>query len=385
MSKVRMVMASGAGLVLSCALMAACGSTRAGLTRPASHAKTATASSARPVSSGTIYDRQLVNARVAATPAGVFVAWQVLLLGSSEVDELARFDPATGRIQADRRLGGAFGQAMPAAGWLWVRTTAASGAVAILRLDPRTLALTGEVALPGPPPPSGQAQDTLAVAGGGLWVASGGELVRLSLPGGTVAATVGLPGASWSTVTADSAGTVLAVGEANDGGAGAVQLRDPRTGALLRTSAPMAGVVAPAVGGVINSGVWVSEATGMMGYVERLTVPGLRAERLAAPRADFAGNDHTRIEGTNAIAVRVANGSVWITDRLSGTDRHYCGDPASGAIRTPIPLPHPDQDFVLAIGPRHIYYAAPGSGAGQYVRQEAIPGGPGGNLGTCED
>ena len=49
----------------------------------------------------------------------------------------------------------------------------------------------------------------LAVVGGGLWVAGGDRLLRLSVPAGAVTASLPLPAAATSQVAADSPGTVL--------------------------------------------------------------------------------------------------------------------------------------------------------------------------------
>lgn len=77
-------------------------------------------------------------------------------------------------------------------------------------------------------------------------------------------------------------GTILLDGEAEDGG-GAVQRRDPLTGRLLATSPQLIGVVEPWIGGVIDSGVWISEASGHMGYAERLDLTTLKPEPLTLP------------------------------------------------------------------------------------------------------
>jgi hypothetical protein len=69
--------------------------------------------------------------------------------------------------------------------------------------------------------------------GGGIWVAGGNRLLHLSLPGGRVLDSSTLPGAVSSDLSANAAGTVLTVGQADSGG-GAVQRRDPGTGRSWR-------------------------------------------------------------------------------------------------------------------------------------------------------
>lgn len=173
-------------------------------------------------------------------------------------------------------------------------------------------------------------------------------------------ASIAMPGAAGSDLAANAAGTILVVGEANSGGGGAVQRRDPATGAVL-ASHPMLGLVAPSVAGLIDSGVWVSQATGMMGYVERLTV------------ATLAPEPGTRVGGGNGISARVAGGLLWVTG-AGAQARSYCADPSDGRMLAPIELPQPAQDEILAIGRHRIFYATPGPAGSQYLHKQAIPG-----------
>ena len=317
-----------------------------------------------------VFGQPLLMPQVAVTASGLYVAWQVSRPGSVVRSELARVDAATGRVEAARYLGAAFEQAIVAAGALWVATATGStpAATVLLRLNPDTLRLTGrwQVETGGAPHWAAQA---LAVAGGGLWVVGGNRLLHLSLPGGTIIASIALPGAASSDLSADATGTVLVVGEADSGGRGAVQRRDPVTGALL-ASFPMIGVAAPAVAGPIGSVVWVSEATGMMGYVQRLDAATMTDEGSACQEG---GTPSTCVEGTNDVTARLAGGLLWVTQVAGGKARNYCADPFTGRTIAPMELPQPAQDQVLAITPHQIFYAAPGPGAGQYLRQEAIP------------
>src|SRR6266536_1589132 len=190
--------------VLSGLLLAACGgslggssaSPTASAATPAATGQQTTRSTAPALSS--VFGHPLLSPQVTVTPGGVYVAWQVSPPGSAAVrSELTRIYAATGRIQA----------------WRY---------------------------------------QVLAVAGGGLGVAEGNRLLRLSLPAAGVAGWVMVPGAASSDLSANAAGTVLVVGEADSGGRGAVQRRDPATGAIL-ASHPVMGVTAPAVAGSIDS------------------------------------------------------------------------------------------------------------------------------------
>jgi hypothetical protein len=316
-----------------------------------------------------VFGQPLLTPQVAATATGLYVAWQVSRPGSVMGSELARVDAASGRVEAARYLGAAFEQAVLAAGALWVATATGStpAAEVLLRLNPDTLEVTGRWRVGTGGWPRWAAQ-VLAVAGGGLWVAGGNRLLHLSLPGGTITASIALPGAAISDLSANAAGTVLVVGEADSGGSGAAQRRDPTTGALL-ASFPMTGVSAPAVAGPVGSAVWVSEATGMMGYVQRLDAATMTDEGSACWEG---GTPNTCVEGTNDVTARLDGGLLWVTQIAGGPAHNYCADPATGREIAPIELPQPAQDEVLAITPDHIFYAAPGPGANQYLRQEAI-------------
>jgi len=162
---------------------------------------------------------------------------------------------------------------------------------------------------------------------------------------------------------------MLLVGEADSGGRGAVERRDAATGAVL-ASYRVWGVAAPAVAGPVASAAWISEATGMMGYVQRLAAPSMTADRSACAEGRITS---TCVPGSNDISARLAEGLLWVTQAAGGNARNYCADPVSGRRLASIPLPQPAQDIVLAIGPQQIFYAAPGPKASQYLRHEAIP------------
>jgi hypothetical protein len=362
---------------LASLLVAACGSSviNPAPSRPASASVSASASAPAsasqtagptPAPLTSVYRDPLLNPQVAVAASGIYVAWQVSPLGEAVRSELARIDPASGRIEATLRLGAQFQQAIAVGRALWVATSAMAGDE-VLRLTPGTLRVTGRWHVGTGAGQPYEAQ-VLAVAGGGLWADGGDRLVRFSLKADRAVESIVLPGAADSDLSANAAGTVLLVGEADRGGSGAVQRRDPRTGALL-ASHGMQGVAAPVVAGPIGSAVWISEATGMMGYVQRLDAATLAPAERACAEGDSTG---TRLKGTNAIRAQLANGLLWITQPAGGDARNYCGRPSDGSAIAPIRLPRP-ADVVLAIGPHLIFYAAPGPSAGQYVRRAALP------------
>jgi hypothetical protein len=216
--------------------------------------------------------------------------------------------------------------------------------------------VTGELTIA--PVNSGAGQSHIAYAGGSIWVDGSDELVRVSPA--TVAAelTIPLPGADTSDIGGSPDGGTLIVSE-SDGGDGTIQRRDPATGTLL-ASHPILGVMAPLIGGVSAAGAWVSEPTGMLGYIERFS---------AASMTPQAG---TKVGGTNGIHADVWSGVLWVRNEATGPAQNYCADPATGRRLATVLLPSPGQDYLLAVTRGRIYYSVPAS-AGFVIRTVPVP------------
>ena len=326
---------------------------------------TATASSPRtgsapPAASARVFGRIFEDPNVTVTGGRLYVTWQVNSPTAAVPQfDLARVNQVTGAIAAVRLLvPGRVGAPLVAGGSLWVPVARAAGE-SLLRLNPGGLAETGNVSVSGGSDESVGRGSHLAVAGGALWVAGGDRLLRVSLVTGQVIAALPLPGAATSGVAANGNGTTLVVSEANDSGVGSVQRRDPVTGALL-ASHPMLGVAASALDGIIDSGVWLSEPTGLLGYVERFRA------------ATMAPDPATHVSGDNGISAVIADGVVWITDRAA-PDRDYCADPVTGRILARVRLPDPRQDDLVAVSRQYLYYDSPAS-SGFYLNRVPVPG-----------
>jgi hypothetical protein len=270
---------------------------------------------------------------------------------------LARIDPRTGKVQATNTFSaGLLGAPLFAGGSLWVTDSASIGEL-VLRLDPATLMVTGELSLSAARYPDGS---HLAYAGGWLWADGGGGLLRVSPSGVNLTAAIALRGAYRSNVAASPGGSVLIVTE--QGSAGAVQRRDPRTGALLAAS-PIAGDEAAAVDGFTRSGVWITAITGMSAHAEQLS---LRSMKPVATRP---------VSGAADVRVQVAHGLLWVAD---GPDRDYCADAGTGRALAALPLTRPGQGDLLAVGDGVLYYAEPRPhGTGTRIAPVPIPGGCG--------
>ncbi len=307
--------------------------------------------------------RGLRNFEAYAAGERLWVTQQTNTLGQSVVDEIMRVLPSSGRVLATRSLGGTYWQALLARGVLWV-TSSVGRSVWLWRMRPDSLAVISRARLPGSVA-GGQSFGsfgTLAVAGGWLWVGGWDTLDRLSLRSAKASLTIRIPGAEGVDVASNPSGDALVDSEGHE--FGHVQRRDPRTGRLLAQAPSYNGVTKPQIGGVSGGGIWLTEATGMMGYAQRISLASLRPMPLPkAPRTPGLKNSTAIIEGSNAISVRVINGALWVNQSAGDAADNYCGDPATGEPLSALKLGATAGDL-LAVGPRSIYYMPGLAGGG---------------------
>jgi len=362
---------AGAVLVMAGAGLAGCassGSSTAVSPAAAGPAKAALAASAPSPSGsagpaatpGGVFDRVLNDPDVAATPAGFYLTWQASGKDNGPASVLVRADQATGRIEAMRRFGsGDISTPFAVGTSLWAVLATSSGET-LLRMNPVTLSVTGQLPVGGGSFQSaGNRDNHLSIAGGALWVADGDRLVRVSLRTMKAIRVVTLPGAFTSAIAGNADGSVLIVSEANSGGLGSLQRRDPVTGALL-ASHQVIGVTAPALGGVIDSGAWLAEPTGMMGYVDRVST------------ATLAAVPGTSVTGSNGIDVALAGGVIWVSQQDGGPGDNYCANPVTGRVLARIPFPSRELDSPIAFTSQYVYYGASASD-GDYLKRLAVP------------
>lgn len=256
---------------------------------------------------------------------------------------LARANPATGTIVAANEFSpGLVSVPLYAAGSLWVTDSGSAGEL-LLRLNPRTLMVTGELLVTGHDTQAAGLGGHIAFAGNWIWVDGSDRLVQVWPQSVAPARVIRLPHATSSDVGASPDGRTLIVSEA-DYRTGTVQRRNPATGALL-ASHPVLGVLAPAIGGVSGTEAWIAEPTGMMGYVERFSTAGMTPDRA------------TQVEGTNGIRAQILNGVLWVTNPVGGTARDYCANPGTGRRLAALPFPDMSRDTLLAVGGDNLYYA----------------------------
>jgi hypothetical protein len=296
----------------------------------------------------------LPDPTVADTPVGLYFTWVTSPLEQTPRRVvLARINPTTGRVQAERAIDAA--SMLGTADSLFV-TTWSSNEELLLRLNPQTLAEISHWRI-STGHEFAERNSDMAVARDGLWVAGGNRLVRISLPTGRLTATVNLPGADNSDVATDASGTELLVGVGER--TNTVERRDPTTGTLL-ASRPISGIFTPAISGVMGADVWVSEPTGMMGTTELYDVTDLRPLGPPCDAATCPCNNSqstaTCIVGTNDVSAQVTNGRLWVTQGAGGPTRNFCGE-VDGHVLAALPVPN--ESYVLAVGSRYLFVTDP--------------------------
>jgi hypothetical protein len=337
-----------AALSALCLLLAGCG--RAGAAQAPAPAQVQgsaeVASAIRAAGPHGVFGRALQEPHVTVTGGRFYVTWQNKTARNVPSTTLVPADRATGRIEAARTFGtGYISSPQAAGGSLWALL--ATSSETLLRMDPDTLAVTGKL-----PISNGQYLDSsgfgnhLSVAGGALWAVAGDRLVRVSPRTGKAEKVIDLPGGFSTSMAGSSSGSVLIVSVADSGGRGSMQRRDPVSGALLASRATV-GVTAADIGGVIGSGVWAAQPTGMQGFVQRYSTTTLAPAR------------GTAVEGSNEIRVVVADGLAWVLRAGPEEDTSYCANPVTGKKLAAIPLPRPAQDDVIGVWGRDVYYTAP--------------------------
>lgn len=300
--------------------------------------------------------RNLLNPQAYAVDDRLWVIEQTSRPGSSVIDEIMSVNPSNGRILASRHLGATYDQALLNNGVLWV-TTNVGRSVSLWRLAPNSLKVISKSLLPGSES-GGQtvgALGTMAVAGGWLWVGGWDTIDRFSSATAQGAAMVRIAGAQGIDVASNASGTVLVDSEGHE--QALVQRRNPSTGRLLDDSPLYEGVTKPYIGGVSGSGIWLTEATGMMGYAQRISIKTLRPTHLTGTPPNWTDAHVPLVEGTNGISSRVTQNILWITQDAGGKQTNYCGDPENGKPRAVLPLANTAMfDSLLTVATTGIYY-----------------------------
>lgn len=304
---------------------------------------------------GSVFGRAFLNPDLTVAAGSLYLTWELAPPTRRPTPmALARASTATGQILAENDFGpGVVSVPVYAAGSLWVTDSVPLGEL-LLRLDPITLMVTGELRVADGDAGSG-ADGHIAFAGDSIWVDGADRLVQVAPQSVEAERTIPLPGANSSHVGASPDGRTLIVSEAHSG-AGTIQRRDPRTGRLL-ASHPVAGVSAPVIGGVAGAVAWIAEPS--RGYVERIQTAGMTPEAA------------TLVEGTGAWA-GIWDGVLWVHSGDGGATVNYCADPSTGRRLAPLPLPDMNRDTLQAAGAGDLYYSY-GAAEGGGFRIAAAP------------
>ncbi|MGA7172058.1 MAG: hypothetical protein WB020_00570 [Candidatus Dormiibacterota bacterium] len=305
---------------------------------------------ALPSGAGQVLLRDLESPDAAILGGRLYVWQQTGASGPPDHTALMRVSPGSGRILAIRQLGRltpGTGPGTPlalAGGWLRAavdRTTGGGPGGWLLRIQPRTLTVRSRTSLPelGFSP-------TTALASGWIWVGGGGRLYRVSPKTGRVSGSVKLGGATNSSFVSARRDRELLVTEAENGW-GSIELRSATDGALVRsTTTSSLGVFAPRVSQLVDGAVWLSGATGMAGYVERLDATTLDPTPLNLP--------YPPRDATNGISAQFFAGVLYIQEPGGGRDFNYCGKQATGRFLAPSRLP--DSALLVTANSTDLFY-----------------------------
>ncbi|HVS42557.1 MAG TPA: hypothetical protein VMU20_09825 [Candidatus Dormibacteraeota bacterium] len=266
---------------------------------------------------------------IAADRDAVYAVVERLQLGMWDLDRamVARVDRATGQVTTAGPFPAADSLAL-AGGRLWVGAGVHPGIVnpghqALYGLDPATLQVEQELSLLPAPDVSGFSA-RLAGTGELLWLGWGGDLIRIDPRSGAVLSRLDPEGGRVDDVALSSGGDRLYVSTRLPSEDAFVSVRDPHTGATHATATEHS--TAGSRLAVDADGVWITLRTGLSSALSHR-----RATDLAplGPTAPALGGDG-RAAG-NTLRAFVAGGVLWLADSQRST--LSCADPRSGAVR----------------------------------------------------
>ncbi|HEX6492776.1 MAG TPA: hypothetical protein VF112_04655, partial [Candidatus Dormibacteraeota bacterium] len=266
---------------------------------------------------------------IAADRDAVYAVVERLQLGMWDLDRamVARVDRATGQVTTAGPFPAADSLAL-AGGRLWVGSGVHPGIVnpghqALYGLDPSTLQVEQELSLVPAPDASGFSA-RLAGTGDLLWLGWGGDLIRIDPRSGAVLSRQDPGGGGVDDVALSPGADRLYVSTRLPSEDALVTVRDPRTGAVHATATDhsTAGArLAPTA-----DGVWVTLPTGLSSALSHRRAADLALLGPTAPALDGDGRP-----AGNTLRAFVAGGVLWFADSQRST--LSCADPRSGAIR----------------------------------------------------
>jgi len=281
-------------------------------------------------------------------------------VGGQATDIVTRIDLASARVTATASLAAVDGSF--AGDLLWLTTYAGTpgsrSPSEVVALNPTTLAVVHTLPIPGAARYfDGSGQDSIAAAGGLIWVFGADTLYGIDPATATIVRRVPTPpppdgdqvgdGEYQIAIGAPPDRKALWSAESPDGGGyDALQVRNPQSGAVIDSSTNSVSSVGETHFVATDTYAWLAYGTGMSGsYLKVDNQPGL------PPAVTYAG-----IGGSNAISVSIAADDLWVYD--PETHRSACVDPANGAILEKAvvqldgvsPLPHGEIAVISQVG-----------------------------------
>ena len=265
---------------------------------------------------------------ITADRDAVYAVVERLQLGMWDLDRamVARLDRATGQVTMAGPFPAADSLAL-AGGRLWVGAGVHPGIVnpghqALYGVDPATLQVEQELSLL-PAPDASQFSARLAGTGNLLWLGWGNDLIRIDPHSGAVLNRLDPGGGGVDDVALSPGGDRLYVTTRLPSEDALISVREPRTGAMHATATEhsTAGARLAAVG----DGVWIPGPTGLSSALSHRRATDLGP---LGPAPALGGDGHP---SGNTLRAFVADGVLWLADSQRST--LSCADPRSGAIR----------------------------------------------------
>ncbi len=289
-----------------------------------------------------VFDPSVIDAS-----SGIYLGWVFAHPGSAQSrSAVVRIDRANAKVLSTNVLAGSIEAGVATNRHLWITSSNAPSKAILYEFNADNLTLTRTIPLIGTDPGT-----SMATTNSYLWVSEGDQLLRIDRRDANLRKQVKLTAAFSATVSTDTQDHLLVVAIANRGGQGRIEIRSGANANLIGTSASLNGVFAPRTAAV-GKNIWISEATGNMGYVSRYRLRGLTPTVAGCP-SSLLTNSPTCILGSNGLQVNASHQLIFLSQVAGGGARNACIDPSNGSIVAQLPLAPTDQ--LLTIGHSHLF------------------------------
>jgi hypothetical protein len=279
--------------------------------------------------------------------SGIYLGWVFSHPGSAKSrSAVVRIDRANAKVFSTNVLAGSIEAGVTTNRHLWIASSNATGKAILYEFNAGNLTLTRTIPLIGTDPGT-----SMATTSSYLWVSEGDQLLRIDRRDANLRKQVKLTAAFSATVSTDTQDHLLVVAIANRGGQGQIEIRSDTNANLIGTSAALNGVYAPRTAAV-GQNIWISEATGNMGYVSRYHLSGLIPTVAGCP-SSLVTESPTCILGSNGLQVDASHQLIFLSQVAGGGAHNACLDPSNGNIVAQLPLAPSDQ--LLTVGDSHLF------------------------------